>query len=487
MLKLIENLNKEKNSNLFFIIEKKSDINKLENFKIPENILKHLKEKFEKKEEINWKKEKNIKINNDKSFFEKYFIWEKNIKNLFVAFFDEKNSNKNKEEFFWENFRKTPEKIILFTEKNILEFWEIALLAKYKFDYYLEEKNNLELKILKNFSEKEEKKIFEKEKKEKEELIKNIFASRDLVSLSTPEKTPEKIIKLIKSYKLKNTKIKILDHKKIKKLGLNLLENVWKASENKPALVILERIVDKKAPYYGFVWKWVVFDSGWLNVKVGDYMKWMKRDMWWASHVIHTLKELDDKKDLKVNIIWAISLAENAISENAFRPDDIIKAYNWKTVEIVNTDAEWRLVLADAMSYISDKYKLDTIITTATLTWSCMAALGYNYAWVMGNNEKIINNILNNKSYEKYCRLPFDNYLIEKTKGKISDLKNLSSDVLAWASMWAAFLSHFCDKWENFVHIDIAWVSDRKDDYWVFPAWATGFWVKSMSEIFLSL
>ena len=478
MIKIINSLEKEKNACLFFILEKKSDLKKINNFNISEKIINNLEKKFEEKKD---------KKNKDKSFCQEFFIWEKNLEKLFVCFFDEKNSKKTKEEFFWDSFRKTPEKIILYSTKNHLELAEIALLAKYKFDYYLEEKQNLELKIFKEFSTKEDKKIFEKEKKQKEELIKNIFASRDLVALSTPEKTPEKIIKLIKSYKLKNTKIKILDYKKIKKLGLNLLENVWKASENKPALVIFERIVDKKAPYYGFVWKWIVFDSGWLNVKVWKYMKWMKMDMAWASTVIHTLKELDDKKDLKVNIIWAIALAENSISENAFRPDDIIKAYNWKTVEIINTDAEWRLVLADAMSYISDKYNLDTIITTATLTWACMIALGYNYAWVMGNNKKIIEKLEKNNTYEKYNKLPFDNYLIEKTKWKISDLKNLSEEVLAWASMGAAFLSNFCDKNEKFVHIDIAWVSDRKDDFWVFPAWTTGFWVKSISEMFLSL
>ncbi len=473
MLKVINTITKEKNANLFFILEDKNNIEKLKKIWISENILKNLEKKFEEKKE-------------EKSFFKEYFIWKKNIEKLFVCFFDEKNSKKSLEEFMWDSFRKTPEKLIILTENNIEKIVEIAFLSKYKFDYYLEKKQNLEIKILLNWQDKE--KISEIEKKLEKilELIKNTFSSRYLVNLSTPEKTPEKIIKLIKSFELKNTKIKILDYKQIKKLWLNLLENVWKASENKPALVILERIVDEKAPIYGFVWKWIVFDTWWLNIKVWENMKNMKTDMAWASTVIHTMKELDEK-DLKVNIIWAIALAENSISENAYRPDDIIKAYNWKTVEIINTDAEWRLVLADAMSYISKEYKLDSIITIATLTWACLHALGHNYAGIMGNNEEIMEKLLRNNSFEKYNKLPFDNYLIGKTKWKISDLKNLSTGTFAWASMWAAFLSNFCDKNENFVHIDIAWTSDRKDNFWVFPAWATGFWVKSMSNLFLEL
>ncbi len=472
MLKIINNLSKLKNYDLIINIENKKDIKKLEFLNLNENILFDLEKKFEDEKQ------------NDKSFKQKYFLWEKNIKNLFVYFYDKKNNNKTYEEFLWDFFRETWEKIVILEEKNIEEIFEIAILSKYKFDYYLKEKQNLKIKIL-SFSKNEE--ILKEKLEKKLELVNNIISSRNLVNLSTPEKTPEKIVKYIKSLKLKNTKVKVLDHKKIKKLWLNLIDNVWKASENKPYLVILERIVDKKAPYYGFVWKWIVFDTWWLNIKVGKYMKTMKLDMAWSSTVIHTLKQLDNKKDLKVNIIWAVALAENAISENSYRPDDIIKAYNWKTVEIINTDAEGRLVLADAMSYISKKYELDSIISIATLTWACMVALGYNYAWIMWNNDKIIEKIIKNNSYEKYNRLPFDNYLKEKTKWEISDLKNLSEQVLAWASMWAAFLSNFCDKNEKYIHIDIAWVSYREDDFWVFTKQATWFWVKSLSEVFLNL
>jgi len=123
----------------------------------------------------------------------------------------------------------------------------------------------------------------------------------------------------------------------------------------------------------------VTFDTGGLNIKVEDYMYGMKDDMAGSSTLLYTMKELDEK-ELNCNIVCALPLAENSISGDAYRPGDIIKSYSGKTVEITNTDAEGRLVLADGISYLSKNYELESITTVATLTGACMYALGYNYA-----------------------------------------------------------------------------------------------------------
>jgi leucyl aminopeptidase len=150
-------------------------------------------------------------------------------------------------------------------------------------------------------------------------------------------------------------------------------------------MIIFEKIVDKNAPTHAIIWKWITYDSGWLNLKTAEWLPIMKDDMWGAGAVIHLMKELDDKV-LNVNLIAVVPLAENMLWSEAYRPGDIIKSYCWKTVEILNTDAEGRLILADAISYASKNYNLDSITTIATLTWACLFALGHNYAGIMWDN-----------------------------------------------------------------------------------------------------
>ena len=248
--------------------------------------------------------------------------------------------------------------------------------------------------------------------------------------------------------------------------------------------MILERIVDKKAKTIWLVWKWITFDTGWLNIKTEKHMYDMKLDMAWSATLLYTMKELDNI-DINFNIVCALPIAENSVSWDSYRPWDIIKSYSWKTVEIINTDAEWRLILADAVSYISDNYELESITTVATLTWACMVALGYNYAWIMWDNRLLIDTILKNETFEKYWELPFGEFYKEKTKWKISDFINYTEWVYAWSTMWWAFLSNFCLNKEKFTHIDIAWVSLVNEKYWLYNVWATAYWVDSLSKSLL--
>ena len=142
------------------------------------------------------------------------------------------------------------------------------------------------------------------------------------------------------------------------------------------------------------------------------------------------------------------------------------------------------------MAYLSKNYKLDKLISVATLTWACMVALGFRYAWIMWNDKEFINKFLDysETNFEKYNKLPFDDYFVEKTKSEIADLENLNVWVKAWSTMWAAFLANFCLNNEKYTHIDIAWTAlNSYEPYWYANKWMTWFWVDSISYILKNL
>lgn len=461
-MKILSSVRELSSSNLVFLLEESKDIQKIREFLDDKSLIK-LEELISK-----WE-----------NFMYDFFLGTFEIEKLIVVWYI--NTKREMYPFVCDSFRKTPENISVLpnNDKNIDILLDATVLAKYKFTKYITESKLPKYEII---TENRQKVL------EKMSTIENICLSRDFVNMPTCDKTPEKTLEYIQTLGLQNTNIRVLDYDDIKKLGLNLIEAVWRASEHKPKLIILERIVDKTLPTIWFVWKWVIFDTWGINIKPSNWLYDMKWDMWGSSQVIHTMRELDNK-NLNVNIIAALPMVENSISNNAYRPSDIITAYNGKTVDIINTDAEWRLVLADAMSYISKNYKLDTILTTATLTWACMYALWFNYSAVMWNDRHIIDRLVDNSktSQEKYMELPFSEYFNDSVKWDISDLKNLADWVFGGSSVWWAFLSHFCDNWESFVHLDIAWTSDRKDNYSIFTKWWTWVWVDSLSKLFMSL
>ena len=468
MIGLKTKLSEIKDSNLVFLIEKITDLKYLEDLNLDKKIL----EKIEK----TIKEAKNINLS--------FFLWNKNFENLIILFFNSKE-NKTLIEFLWEELPKLTNNLTILSnnDKNLKELIDTTLLSRYKFNKYKSEFKDDKINIIIN---NENKKFI----KNRLETIDNIILSRDLWETPSSDLYPEAFAKIIKNTKFKNTKVKIFDSKQIEKKWLHLLYNVWKWSSKGAYMVIFERIINKKYPTIWLVWKWITFDTGWIQVKPGDCMYEMKWDMCGAAWVFATMKELDNK-DLKVNIIACLVLAENHISWDAYKPSDIIKSYSWKTVDIIHTDAEWRLVLADGISYISKNYKLNQIITIATLTWAVMVALWFRYAWIMWNDKKLIKTFLDysSKNFEKYIELPFDNYFIEKTKAsKVADLENLNRWVYAWSSMWAAFLSNFVLNNELYTHLDIAGTAINSfEPYGLMNKWMTWFWVDSLSEILTNL
>jgi len=203
----------------------------------------------------------------------------------------------------------------------------------------------------------------------------------------------------------------------------------------------------------------------------------MKGDMGGAAVALSLMKELDESQT-KTNLVVCLCLAENSVSAGAYKPSDILTGYTGKTVEVVHTDAEGRLVLADGVSYISKNYALESITTIATLTGACMMALGYRYAGIMGNNKDMLEKILEYSKIhtEKYVELPFDDFFISKTKSEIADYKNLDRNVYAGSSMGGAFLSNFVENKEKFLHIDIAGAYiNMSEPYGKMPKGMTGF------------
>lgn len=467
MINKIKTHSEAKNSNLVVYVEKKSELSVIRWLWIPKKIIDTIKSK----------------IDIDKNFDFDFYLWNESYQKIYVVYFS-KNSDIEIDYFLWDFFRKLPSDITLLTknDKNINTLLNNCLLSRYKYQEFKTKKEEDNINII---TTQDNEKIID----DRVSTIKNIILARDLGFMPSNELYPESFANIISSTKFKNTKIKILDSNKIEKLWLWLIHNVWKWSSKKPYMVVLERIIDKKLPTIWLVWKWITFDTWWIQVKPGDSMYEMKWDMCWAATTFATMKELDDK-DLNVNVVAALPMAENHISWEAYKPSDIIKWYNWKTVDIIHTDAEWRLVLADGISYISDNYNLDKIISVATLTWACMVALWFRYAWVMWNDKELINKFLDysENNFEKYNKLPFDNYFIEKTKSKIADLENLNRWVFAWSTMWAAFLSNFLMNDEKYTHLDIAWTSLN----WFEPhgytvKWMTWFWVDSISSIIKNL
>lgn len=468
MIKLKKNLLEVKNSNLVFLLEKVWDLKQLNELKLDKKILSKLENIIKE-----WK-------NKGTSFF----LWNDNFDSLFVYFFNTLEWD-TLIEFLGEEIKKLPNNLTLLTniDKNIKDLLDVTILSRYNFNKYKSEFKEDFINIVINNNT-------EKLVKTRLKTLDNIILARDLWETPSSDLFPESFAKIIKKTKFINTKIKILNSKQIEKKWLNLLHNVWKGSSKGPYMVIFERIINKKYPTIWLVWKGITFDTWWIQVKPWDHMYEMKWDMCWAAWVFATIKELDDKK-LKVNLIACLVLAENHISGNSYKPSDIIKSYSWKTVDIIHTDAEWRLVLADGISYISKNYKLDRIISMATLTGAVMVALWYRYAWIMWNDKKMISNFIeySKRNFEKYVELPYDNYFIKKTRwSQVADLENLNRWTHAWASMGAAFLSNFILNNELYTHLDIAGTAINSfEPYGLLNKWITWFWIDSLSEILLNL
>lgn len=298
---------------------------------------------------------------------------------------------------------------------------------------------------------------------------------RGLINMPANLLTTVEYAKYIKSNTSKKIKIKIYDEKELKKLGCNLILGVNNGSKYPAKMVILEyknlhkkrksstKKLTNKPEKIALIGKGVMFDSGGLNIKGGDFSD-MKTDMAGSAIVYGTIKLLE-YFNIKGHFIGILPLVENMVDANSTRPGDILKAYNGKTVEIVDTDAEGRLIMADALAF-SKNFKPDLCIDIATLTGQAAAIFGGKAAVVMGNNNKLITDMIisGKENNEKFWELPMWKEYVELTKSNIADYKNYTYGASAGTIMAGAFLSNFIPDNTNWIHLDIAGVDFLKSD-----------------------
>jgi leucyl aminopeptidase len=281
--------------------------------------------------------------------------------------------------------------------------------------------------------------------------------AREWVSTPSNEKTPEKLTRSIVSRAKKaRLKVQLLNEKELKQKKFGALLAVAAGSQSKPSLVVLEHKVKGAKKTVALVGKGVTFDSGGLNLKTGSSMAGMKADMSGAAAVAATLITAATL-NIKTNIIGAIPIVENMPSGRATRPGDIVNSFSGKSIEIGNTDAEGRLILIDAMSYVIKKYKPHTIIDLATLTGACMVALGEKIAGVFSNDDTLARIIVESgeKTHERCWHMPLPEDYKDLLKSDFADLNNISSTRWGGAITAALFLSEFV-KDTRWAHIDIA-------------------------------
>ena len=287
----------------------------------------------------------------------------------------------------------------------------------------------------------------------------SVKLARDLVNRPANIVTPEYLAEEAKKLKSLGVKVTVLDKKKIEKLGLNLLLSVGKGSANEPKLVIMEYYgAGKGADNYALIGKGITFDTGGYSLKPSEMMKLMKSDMGGAAATLGTVKSLAEAKT-PINVIGVMACAENMISSTAVKVSDVHKSYNGLTVENNNTDAEGRLVLADAISYTIQNYEIAEVIDIATLTGACMVALGAEYAGVMGYDQCVIDSLVQAglESEEKLWQLPTGKAYSEMLESDIADLSNIGGPY-AGSTTAAEFLYKFVEK-KPWAHLDIAGVA----------------------------
>ena len=310
--------------------------------------------------------------------------------------------------------------------------------------------------------------FYHKKKKFQEDIENFIYEAgvqnelRSLINIPANILTSTVYSKHIKNNLPSDVKITAYSEKQLKKIGCNLILGVNAGSKNPPIMVVLE--YGKKTTAnktIALIGKGVMFDSGGYNIKHGNFSD-MKNDMT-GSAIVYGVFKLLSKMKVKGHFIGILPLVENMVSSDAVRPGDILKAYNGKTVEITDTDAEGRLIMADALAY-SSKYKPDLCIDIATLTGQAVHIFDSKSSVIMGNNNKYIQQMIKKgfENNEKIWELPMWKEYIDLTKSQIADYKNYTFESKAGTIMAGAFLSNFVPEKTDWLHLDIAGVDNLK-------------------------
>jgi len=313
-----------------------------------------------------------------------------------------------------------------------------------------------------------------------EAVRKAVHFARDLVVAPGNVLTPPAFVEALG--KIPGVELEVVDPKKS---GLNLLQAVGQGSGFAPALAVLRyKGGGKKEKPAALVGKGITFDTGGIDIKPAKYMELMKGDMGGGAAVAGAMMALAARK-APVNAVGVVAIAENAVSGRATRPGDVVKGYGGLTVEIIDTDAEGRLALADALAYTADKLSPAKIIDLATLTGAVEIALGFERAGLFCANDKLAGQLLaaGEAEDEKLWRLPLTDLYDEAIKSDIADLRNCTWEKGPDHIHAARFLQHFVPKDIPWAHLDIAGLSEADEDGPLAAEGPTGFGVRLLDRV----
>jgi leucyl aminopeptidase len=322
----------------------------------------------------------------------------------------------------------------------------------------------------------------------REAVAGGIFFARDLVNEPPNILSPVEFARRVKTNLGKlGVKVDVLGEAEMKKLGMGALLGVGQGSERESQLVVMRwngARAKNDAPV-AFVGKGVCFDSGGLSLKSGAGMIGMKGDMGGAAAVVGTMQALAARK-ARVNAVGVIGLVENMPDGMAQRPDDVVTSMSGQTIEVLNTDAEGRLVLADALTYTQQKFKPKFVIDLATLTGAIMVALGLEHAGLFSNDDALANRITESgrKVGEPVWRLPLGEAYDKMIRSKIADMKNITGTTHAGSIAAAQFLQRFVVDKTPWAHLDIAGVAWQDGEQKVHaPSWGVGWGVRILNRL----
>ncbi len=313
-----------------------------------------------------------------------------------------------------------------------------------------------------------------------------IFSARDVVSEPGNILYPESYAKIISdTLEPIGVKVEIIGEAEMRNLGMNALIGVGQGSSKESKLVVMtyNGADDNQAPI-ALVGKGVTFDTGGISLKPSRNMGDMKYDMGGSATVFGTMLSIASRND-KVNLVGIVGLVENMPGSNAQRPGDVVKSLSGQTIEILDTDAEGRLVLADALWYTQDRFKPKLIIDLATLTGAVTVALGHAYAGLFSNNDLLAEKITEagNESGEYVWRLPLNEAYDTMIESSIADVANLGSPPgYAGSSTAAQFLQKFVNN-VPWAHLDIAGVANSSKDLPIAPKGAVGFGIRLLNKL----
>lgn len=285
-------------------------------------------------------------------------------------------------------------------------------------------------------------------------IAKAINNARDMIVEPTNNLYPEELAK--RAVEIANEsgfKIEVLEEDKIKELGMEAFLTVSRGTNNRPRLIVMEYNNGGDKDFIGLVGKGLTCDTGGYSIKSHEGLKYMKSDMSGAAYVIAIMSSLAKNK-CKVNVKAVVATCENVVDGNSYKPGDVVKSMKGKTIEVLNTDAEGRLTLADALHYIIDKQKVSKVIDMATLTGLAGSTFGSLFTPIFSNNDKFYEKFMETakETGEDFWRMPLDERYRSYIDSDVADMKNTGSAGTITASM---FLKEFVDD-TPWIHLDIA-------------------------------